>query len=206
MSHVLELTRLSRSFGDRQVVRSLDLRLEPGERVGLRGPNGSGKTTVLRCAAGTLIPTSGDVRIGGHRPGTRTANHLFGASLSQERSFYLRLSGWSNLLFFARLRHDSKRAAVAQLRELEQELEISEILTRRLDTCSTGMLQQVGFARALLGDPRVLLLDEPTRSLDTAAVARLWGALDRRPHMAVLAATHREDDLARCHSRVDFPH
>jgi ABC-type multidrug transport system ATPase subunit len=72
-----------------------------------------------------------------------------------------------------------------------------------MDRCSTGMLQQVSFARALLGNPRLLLLDEPTRSLDLDAVERLWTALDRRPETAVLIATHRPDDLDRCTSRLD---
>jgi ABC-type multidrug transport system ATPase subunit len=204
-SSILTIRGLSRSFGSRHVVRALDLSVEAGERVALRGPNGSGKTTVLRCAAGTLTPTSGEVRIAGWPAGTRPASRLVGASLSQERSFYLRLTGWSNLLFFARLRHESRQKAAAQVRTLEEELEISDITARRLDTCSTGMLQQVGFARALLGDPALLLLDEPTRSLDSEAIGRLWAALDRRRHIAVLTASHREDDIARCDSHVDLP-
>ena len=65
------------------------------------------------------------------------------------------------------------------------------------------MLQQLSFARALLGDPRLLVLDEPTRSLDADAVERLWAALDRRPDGAVLIATHRQDDLDRCTSQID---
>jgi ATP-binding cassette subfamily C protein LapB len=68
------------------------------------------------------------------------------------------------------------------------------------------MLQQLAFARALLGRPSVVLLDEPTRSLDHDAITRIWGALDRRPEIAVLIATHLDDDLDRCDSRVEFPH
>jgi len=201
---LLAVSGLTRSFADRHVVGPLDLRLGPGERVALLGPNGAGKTTVLRCAAGTLLPTAGHVQIAGHPAGSRTAKQLIGASLSQERSFYLRLSGRHNLLFFASLRHSRRGAAVEQVRALEEELEISEIASNRMDRCSTGMLQQMSFARALLGHPRLLLLDEPTRSLDTDAVERLWGALERRPDIAVLIATHRQDDLDHCNARIDL--
>jgi ABC-2 type transport system ATP-binding protein len=204
--HALTIERLCRRFGRREVVRSLDLALPPGERVALHGPNGSGKTTVLRCIAGTLTPTTGRVAVGGHPAGTIAARRLIGASFSQERSFYLRLSGHENLLFFARLRTDGKREALLRVAALEEELELHEIARERGDRCSTGMIQQLAFARALLGEPRLLLLDEPTRSLDTRAVERLWGALDRRRTQSTLViATHRQDDLDRCERHVELP-
>jgi ABC-type multidrug transport system ATPase subunit len=66
------------------------------------------------------------------------------------------------------------------------------------------MVQQLSFARALLGDPRLLLLDEPTRSMDAAAVTRFWSALDRRPSVAVILASHHGEDLDRCDERIDL--
>jgi ABC-2 type transport system ATP-binding protein len=202
-SPVLDVRGLHRRFRDRDVVRSLDLTMGPGDRVALRGPNGSGKTTVLRCVTGALTPSGGQVRVGGHPAGTEQAKQLVGASLSQERSFYLRLTGHENLRFFAGLRHDA--GAVDRVRALEQELEIAAIAAMRLDRCSTGMLQQLSFARALLGEPRLLVLDEPTRSLDEGAVGRLWAAIERRPETAVLVATHIDGDLDHCHARIDLP-
>jgi ABC-2 type transport system ATP-binding protein len=199
---LLAVTGLTRTFADRTVVGPLDLQLGPGDRVALLGPNGSGKTTVLRCVSGALLPTRGEVRVAGHPAGSAKAKRLVGASLSQERSFYLRLTGRENLRFFASLRL-SRREAAEQVSAIERELEIGEITANRMDRCSTGMLQQVSFARALLGSPRLLVLDEPTRSLDVDAVERLWAALDRRPETAVLIATHRQDDLDRCSSQVD---
>ena len=201
-SPVLAVSGLSRTFGNKPVVGPLDMAAQPGERIALVGPNGSGKTTVLRCAAGTLLPTTGEVRVGGHPAGTLATKHLVGASLSQERSFYLRLSGHQNLLFYASLRHSARRAAARQVASIEDELEITDIAMNRMDRCSSGMLQQISLARALLGDPQLLLLDEPTRSLDTDAVGRLWNAIDRRPQLAVLIATHREDDLPHCDDQI----
>ena len=202
---LLSIQGLARRFGQHEVVRSLDLMVERGERVALRGSNGSGKTTVLRCIAGTMIPTGGELRIGGHPAGTLAAKQLIGASLSQERSFYLRLTGRVNLLFFARVRLKSEKEAARAVRDVEEELELSQIASVRVDRCSTGMVQQLAFARALLGDPAVLLLDEPTRSLDEAATERLWGAIERRPRTALVIATHRPDDVLRCERVVELP-
>jgi ABC-type multidrug transport system ATPase subunit len=201
---ILSIEGLSRRFGSREIVQSLALSVEPGQRVAFRGPNGSGKTTVLRCVAGTLTPNAGHVSIAGHPAGSLEARRLLGISLSQERSFYLRLSGRTNLLFFARLRYGAREAS-RRVDALAEELEAQEIVAERVDRCSSGMIQQLAFVRALLGDPALVLLDEPTRSLDKAAQERLWSALDRRPTTAVLIATHLEDDLARCDGRVDFP-
>ena len=179
--------------------------VEPGRRVALWGPNGSGKSTVLRCVAATLIPTAGSVQIAGYRAGDMPARRLVGASLSQERSFYLRLSGRTNLLFFARMRYDDRRVGVRSVDALIEELELADIAAQRVDRCSTGMVQQLALARALLGDPVVLLLDEPTRSLDADARGRLWGALQRRPQAAALIATHLDEDVKLCDERVSFP-
>jgi ABC-type multidrug transport system ATPase subunit len=203
---VLEIDGLARSFGAHEVVRSLDLRLVQGKRVALHGPNGSGKTTVLRCVAGTVTPSGGRISIGGYPAGTIAARGLIGASFSQERSFYLRLTGRENLLFFARLRLPNKREALRAVEGLVAELELAEIARERVDHCSTGMIQQLAFARALLGEPRLLLLDEPTRSLDHDAVERLWEALDwRRDRLALVIATHLADDIERCDGRIELP-
>jgi ABC-type multidrug transport system ATPase subunit len=202
---VLSIESLNRRFGEREVVRSLSLAVEPGQRVALWGPNGSGKSTVLRCVAGTLTPSAGSVHVGGHEAGELAARRLVGASLSQERSFYLRLSGRTNLLFFARMRYDDRPEGARAVDALIEELEIADIAAQRVDRCSTGMVQQLALARALLGDPVVLLLDEPTRSLDADARHRLWGALDRRPKAAALIATHLDEDVELCDERVSFP-
>lgn len=200
----LRIGALNRRFGSTEVVRRLDLTLDPGERAVLWGANGSGKSTVLRCVTGTLEPSGGTVEVAGHEAGSVAARRAVGASLSQERSFYLRLSGHRNLLFFARLRYERPEAA-RRVAQIEDELELDEIAEHRAETCSTGMLQQLGFGRALLGDPDLLVLDEPTRSLDAEARERMWSALDRRPGLAVLMASHREEDARRSDARIELP-
>ena len=201
---ILNVSGLSRRFGNREVLRSFDLTIAAGERVALCGPNGSGKTTFLRCVCGTLTPSAGRVQIGGHDTGTPEARRLVGVSFSQERSFYLRLSGRENLLFFARVRGYGAADAARRVESLREELELDDIVAQRVDRCSTGMIQQLAFARALIGDPALLVLDEPTRSLDDAAIRRLWDAVGRRVKIALLIATHNHDDIERCDRRTDL--
>ena len=188
---------VTKSFMGRHVLGPLDLTLSAGERLALTGPNGAGKSTLLRCIAGTVAPSHGAITVAGHRAGTRAAKRLIGVSFAQERSFYQRLSGLENLLTFARVRMASTRVR-ASVEEVLHELELHDIASRRIDRCSSGMVQQIAIARALLGSPSLLLLDEPTRSLDSAAVDRLWRAIERRPHMSLIIATHRRDDVERC--------
>jgi ABC-2 type transport system ATP-binding protein len=204
-TELLRVEKVSREFQGHRVLDGLDLGLEPGQRLAMTGANGSGKSTLLRCIAGSLIPSSGEILVAGHRAGTLEARTVTGVSLAQERSFYLRLTGRANLRFFGRLRDRSHDGVNRQIEALEEELALQEILRERSDRCSTGMMQQLAFARALLGNPRLLLLDEPTRSLDKEATERIWAALDRRPDLAVVIATHRDDDVRRCGSLLELP-
>lgn len=202
---VLVVRDLYRRFGHREVIGGLDLSVDVGGRIALWGPNGSGKSTILRCIAGSVHPSRGSAEIKGHRAGSLAARTLVGTSFSQERSFYLRLDGRRNLVFYAQVRGYSRREAERLVRSLSDELHLDHILAERVDRCSSGMIQQLAFARALIGSPTLLLLDEPTRSLDEAASARLWKALHDRSRVAVLIATHRREDLEECDSRIELP-
>lgn len=200
---MLTVDGLTRSFRGGATVGPVSLTVEPGERVALRGPNGSGKSTIIRCIAGTLTPTQGEVRVGDERAGTLAARRLVGSSLGQERSFHLRLTGRENLLLFARLRF-SGREASRRVGGVVEELGLADIARRRVDRCSTGMVQRLAFARALLANPPLLVLDEPTRSLDFDAFELIWAAIERRDRAAILLATHDARDAARCERSVEL--
>jgi ABC-2 type transport system ATP-binding protein len=201
---ILHIDGLVRRFATGRTIGPFSLSLARGETVALTGPNGSGKSTVLRCVVGTVKATAGTVSVAGHPAGSLEAKRCAGVSLAQERSFDLRLTGHANLTIYSRLRHDAKATAQESVRSLVEELELEQIAPLRVDQCSTGMVQQLALARALMGDPELLLLDEPTRSLDEAAIKRLWGALERRPQTGVVIATHRQEDVGRCDRRVSL--
>ena len=201
---MVEVDRLVRRFGTRIVLDALSFEAARAARVALVGSNRSGKTTLLRCLLGTLAPDGGTVSVGGFAAGSLGARRITGATLSQERSFYMRLSGRENLAFFAGLRGLSSRRARSAVAALVEELELGDVVAQRADRCSTGQLQQLAFARALLGEPEVILLDEPTRSLDADARARLWRALDARPETTVVYATHVAEDLERATQVIEL--
>jgi ABC-2 type transport system ATP-binding protein len=200
---MLEARGLTRAFQGRNVLGPLDLRLEAGERLALTGANGAGKSTLLRCIVGTLAPSRGTVTVAGHPAGTKAARQCIGVSFAQERSFYRRLTGIENLTTFATIREGTTRATPV-VEQVLSELELHDVARRRIDRCSTGMVQQLSIARALLGSPPVVLLDEPTRSLDDDAIDRLWSALDRRRAATVIIATHRGEDIGRCERQLSL--
>jgi ABC-type multidrug transport system ATPase subunit len=193
----VEVSGLTRRFGDRTVLDGIDLTVVRRERAGLWGPNGSGKTTLLRCLAGTLTPSGGRALVFGHPAGSVQARRMLGVSLGQERAFYGRLSCRENLLFAARLRL-RPTAATRAVAAVCDELDLGPFVEWPVERCSSGMRARLGLGRALLGDPRVVLLDEPARSLDEQASFLLRAALDRRPDLTVVVASPRREDLAWC--------
>jgi ABC-type multidrug transport system ATPase subunit len=185
------------------VLDRIDLAIAVGERAGVWGSNGSGKTTLLRCLAGTLTPSAGRALILGQPSGSRAARRTVGVCLGQERAFYGRLSGRENLLFAARMRMRPGRAA-AQVAAICDELALGSFAEQRVERYSSGMRARLAVGRALLGQPEVVLLDEPTRSLDDPAGQLVWAALERRPGLTVVVASPRRDDLARCSRVIDL--
>lgn len=168
---VLTATGLRRVFGRRNKVVAVDgvnLDVEPGQVHALLGPNGAGKTTTVRMCSTLLAPTSGDIAVDGvdavRRP--RRARARLGLVLGGELGFYPRATARENLLFFADLQGlDASRRRAAVEDALER-VTLTDVGDRKAGALSRGMLQRLHLARALLGRPRLLLLDEPTTGLD----------------------------------------
>ena len=188
----LLLAGVRKDYGDRAVLRGVDLQLPWGEVAALFGDNGAGKTTLLRIAAGLTRPDAGEVRIGGRRVHGRggAARRLIGFA-GHQTLLYNDLSCRENLLFYARLYR--VKDAPARIAAALAQVNLSERADRRVRTLSHGMQKRLSMARAMLHRPAVLLLDEPESGLDAASadtlgrLLREWAAAGR----TALLTTHR---------------
>jgi ABC-2 type transport system ATP-binding protein len=177
-------------------LQDISLETRAGEIYGLLGPNGAGKTTFLKILAGLVLPSEGRALVGGVDVARddRAVKRSIGFVTSDERSFYWRLTGRENLDFFARLYGLRGAEARRVSAELLSVMDMDSIADRSFMSYSTGMKQRLAIARALLHDPPILCLDEPTRSLDPIAAKHLRrfvvDRLNRERGKTVLLATH----------------
>ena len=208
----IEIAGLVRRYGKFVALDGVDLTVRRGEIVALLGENGAGKSTLIRVLATTLLPDEGTVHVGGHDvvAEPHEAQAVTGLVLSEERSFFWRLSGRQNLEFFAALRGITRREARTRADAALASVGLAGVGDRRVDRYSTGMRARLSLARAFLDDPTVLLLDEPTRSLDAVASAEIRALirdLAAQHDAAVLFATHDLHEVAAvAHRTVVIAH
>jgi len=177
----------------RLALRGVSLTVACGETVALVGPNGAGKTTLLKILAGLLIPDEGDIIVQGDCS-RANGRHSTEARLviSEERSFYWRLTGRQNLLFFGLLNGIDDHSPGGEIDQTLQQVGLGEFADLPFRHYSTGMKQRLALARGLLGNPALLLLDEPTRSLDADGkreIHELLHALNQQG-VTLVVATH----------------
>jgi ABC-2 type transport system ATP-binding protein len=198
---------LSRSFGSTRAVRDVSFEVARGELYGLIGPDAAGKTSTIRMVAGLIAPDSGWVRVQGHDPlRSERARETLGL-LPQQNSLYGDLTIDENLRFFGQL-FCLPRALFGQRRErLLAITRLEAFVDRRADALSGGMYKKLALACALLHQPEVLVLDEPTNGVDPVSRRELWALLYEfvAEGMTVLLSTPYMEEAARCH-RVGLMH
>ncbi|MBE7375671.1 ABC transporter ATP-binding protein [Pseudomonas lopnurensis] len=172
--NAVEIQGVSQRYGSMTVLHDLNLNLAEGEVLGLFGHNGAGKTTSMKLILGLLAPSEGQVKVLGRAPNDPQVRRQLGY-LPENVTFYPQLSGHETLRHFAHL----KGAALSQVDDLLEQVGLAHAADRRVKTYSKGMRQRLGLAQALLGEPRLLLLDEPTVGLDPIATGDLYLLIDR---------------------------
>jgi ABC-type multidrug transport system ATPase subunit len=204
---LIRATDVVKSFGSVEALRGVTFQVDPAEVVVLLGRNGAGKSTLLRILGTRVVQDAGEVAMAGadvrHDP--RLVRRRTGVVLADERSWYWPLTGRANLEFFARLGDLSRRQARERVAELLDLVDLTDSADRRVAGYSSGMRARLSLARALLLEPSVLLMDEPSRALDhtIARELRSWVVgLARSSGCAVLWVTHDLHEAAVVADRV----
>jgi ABC-2 type transport system ATP-binding protein len=198
----IEVRDLCKSFGNFRAVDHLSLTINHGEIFGLLGPNGSGKTTTINMISGLSVPTSGEVRVMGFdvRHNTRRVHQMLG-SVPQETALYEELTAWANMDFHADLYgipRKQKKERITTLLELVQLLDRKD---SRVGTFSGGMKRRLALARALLHDPQLIYLDEPTLGVDIQARRAIWDyilSLRDQGKTVLITTNYLEEAQALC--------
>ncbi len=186
----VEARELNKYYGKLHALKNISISIKEGEVLGLLGHNGAGKSTLMKLILGIIQPNSGSIHVLGHSPYTKkshTYRTQFGY-LPENVSFYDQLSGFDVLTYFAKLKGFGKDEAT---RLLEQ-VGLSHAAARQVKTYSKGMRQRLGLAQAFIGQPKLLVLDEPTVGLDPMATKDFYQMVDtlKSQGTAVILCTH----------------
>ncbi|MES9684429.1 bacitracin ABC transporter ATP-binding protein [Bacillus sp. AFS001701] len=188
---VLELKSVNKTISNQKIIKDISFELYKGEVLGLLGPNGSGKTTTMRMIVGLMSITSGEIYIQGNsiKENFKESIKQIGAMI-ETPAFYPFYSGYKNLMYFARMLEGVPKERVLEVIDL---LGLSNAIHKKFSTYSLGMKQRLGIAQALLHNPSILILDEPTNGLDPAGVREIRDYLKRIAEVeqtAILLSSH----------------
>lgn len=195
----IDVSEVSKSFGKSEVIHQLTLTANAGEILGLIGPSGAGKTTLIRLINGSLKPDHGEIRIDGrHFPNRPTQRQI--GYMPQNDAVYQDLSGLDNLRFFGQLYGLPERNLRIQSLEVLEWVGLQQEAKKIVANYSGGMRKRLSLAIALLHNPSILLLDEPTVGIDPVLRQSIWERFDqlRRQGKTIVVSTHVMDEATRC--------
>jgi len=199
----LEVRGLTRSFGKRAAVKSLDLQVQTGDVYGFLGPNGAGKTTAMRCILGLIRSDSGEVNVFGQRRSYRSLRDV--GAIVETPAFHVWMTGMENLNLAAAYSGLTPKHGKEEIARVLERVGLSERSSDKAGTYSLGMKQRLAIARALLGRPKLLLLDEPTNGLDPRGmreVRELIRSLALHDQITVLISSHLLGEVQAICNRV----
>ena len=194
------LEKINQRFGDKQVLTDIDLTVPFGVIYGLLGPSGCGKTTTVKIMAGILEATSGSVHVlGKPMPELNLMNRV--GYMAQADALYTLLSAEENLAFFSALYGMKKKRAKERISQVMELVNLKDHRTKAVFAYSGGMKRRLSLAMALLHEPEVLILDEPTVGIDPVLRKSIWEALYEltKQGMTVIVTTHVMDEAEKCH-------
>ena len=200
----IETKALSKHFGDKKAVDCLDLKVHEGELFSLLGVNGAGKTTTIKMLSGLLLPSSGSARIFGMDLGTqaREIKPLLGIS-PQETAVAPNLTVRENLELMAGIYGFSRKEAKEKAEQMMEEFSLGEVAKSRAKTLSGGWQRRLSIAMALISQPKLLFLDEPTLGLDVLARRELWRIIESlKGKVTVILTTHYMEEAEALSDRV----
>ena len=203
MAPVLQLDHLSKVYKNGRGARNITFSVEPGQVVGLLGPNGSGKTTIMKVVAGLARPTDGSALVFGHDVVAEREPALAGVgALIEQPALYENLTAWDHLAMAARYYPQADGARMDRVLEL---VGLARYKKEKCGRFSLGMKQRMGLALALLSDPALLVLDEPTNGLDieaTVEIRELILRLSREKGVTFLVASHLASEIEKMCTHV----
>ena len=194
-----------------EALKDVSFHVNRGEIFGLLGPNGAGKTTLIKILTTLLLPTSGTAKINGFSlDQEREVKMSIGAMLMGERGLYWKLTGRENLKYFGALYHVPKKLCDDRITNLIDLLELEDYIDRTVETFSSGMKMKMVFARALINDAPILMLDEPTNTLDVKEARRLRNIVkehNERENKTIIYCTHQMYEAEElCHRIAIIDH
>ncbi len=205
-NHMIEISGLTKTYGDQTVVNNLNLSIEKGEVFGLLGPNGAGKSTTIRMILGMTEPSSGTVKVNGFLSNMDPIKVKASVGyLPEDVGFYDKMTAFENLMYTAQLNRIPKSKARLRVEELLKMVGLYEERNQKAGTFSKGMKQRLGLADVLIKNPKVIILDEPTLGLDPKGMREfldLIKQLSKMNGVTVLFSSHHLHQVQHICDRV----